>query len=121
LFNSWLGGNKEYAQRWQKPGDEKTTNVPSMIYPDDPSRDMFYQYSTATIENGDNIRLQDLNLSYSFNRAKYKRLPFENLQLFVYANNLGIIWRANKANLDPDYPTGYPAPKSASIGLKINF
>ncbi|WP_158993856.1 SusC/RagA family TonB-linked outer membrane protein [Mucilaginibacter sp. L196] len=121
LFNSWLGGNKEFAQRWQKPGDEKVTNVPSMVYPDYPSRDQFYQYSTATVEKGDNIRLQDISLSYSFTKKQYRQLPFDNVQIFVYANNLGIIWRANKLGLDPDNPTGYPSPRSISFGFKTNF
>jgi len=121
LFNSWLGGNREFAQRWQKPGDEKFTNVPSMVYPDDQSRDLFYQYSQATVVRGDNIRLQDISLSYNFNKKVYRNLPFDNIQVFAYANNLGIIWRANKLNLDPDYPTGYPTPRSISFGLKTNF
>ena len=121
LFTSWLGGNKEFAQRWQKPGDEKTTNVPAMVYPDNQSRDTFYQYSEATVVKGDNIRLQDLNLSYNFDKKVYRNLPFNNIQVFIYANNLGIIWRANKLDLDPDYPTGYPTPKTLSFGLKINF
>jgi len=119
--NGWLGGNAEYAQRWQKPGDEKFTNVPSIIYPDDPSRDTFYEYSSATVEKGDNIRLQDISLNYSFDKIQYKGLPFNNLQIYVYANNIGILWRANKLHLDPDYPTGYPSPRSISLGLKANF
>lgn len=121
LFNNWSGGNKEYAQRWQKPGDEKNTNVPSMVYPDNPVRDQFYQYSSATVVKGDNIRLQDVSLNYNLDRQLYQNLPFKNIQVYFYANNLGIIWRANKLNLDPDYPTGYPSPKSIALGLKANF
>ncbi|MBB6107812.1 TonB-linked outer membrane protein, SusC/RagA family [Mucilaginibacter lappiensis] len=120
LFNNWLGGNKEYAQRWQKPGDEKVTNVPSMVYPANSSRDVFYQYSDATVVKGDNIRLQDVSLNYTFDKRVYRNLPF-NIQVYLYANNIGILWRANKLNLDPDYPTGYPSPKSISLGVKANL
>ncbi len=121
LFNSWLGGNREFEARWKAPGDEKHTNVPSMVYPADQTRDGFYQYSQATVEKGDHIRLQDVSLSYSFDKLRFKRLPFNSLQIYAYANNLGILWRANKLKLDPDYPVGTPSPKTISIGLKTNF
>ncbi|MFA6084217.1 SusC/RagA family TonB-linked outer membrane protein [Mucilaginibacter sp.] len=121
LYNNWLGGNREFAARWQAPGDEKHTNVPSIVYPADQTRDGFYQYSQATVEKGDHIRLQDISLGYSFDKLRFKGLPFNSLQVYAYANNLGILWRANKLKLDPDYPTGTPSPKTISIGLKTNF
>ncbi|WP_185965636.1 SusC/RagA family TonB-linked outer membrane protein [Flavobacterium zepuense] len=121
LFSNWIGGNREFASRWQKTGDESLSNVPSMIYPADPDRDTFYNLSEATVEKGDNIRLQDVSLSYDLSQKRLKWLPVQNLQLYAYANNLGIIWRANKLNLDPDYPTGTPAQKTFSLGLKADF
>jgi hypothetical protein len=120
LFYSWYG-NKEFVQRWQKPGDEKTTNVPSMIYPADYSRDNFYAGSEITVDKGDFIRLQDINISYDIDKSQYEKLPLTHFQVYVYLNNLGIIWKANKHDLDPDNPTGYPAPFTASFGVKANF
>jgi hypothetical protein len=110
-----------------KPGDEKTTNVPSMVYPFDYDRSYFYEYSSINVDNGDNIRLQDINLSYDFNKAAYPRLPFNNLRLFLYANNIGILWRANHDGIDPDaVPTAgsnttMPNPRSISFGIKGTF
>lgn len=116
LFYNWQG-NSDYTQRWQKPGDEKITNVPSMVYPADYDRDQFYTYSEATVGNAGTIRLQDLRLGYRFTRVN----PFKALEVYAYASNLGIIWRANKWGIDPDYGTGIPAPKTLSIGLKADF
>ncbi|HEY4154729.1 MAG TPA: SusC/RagA family TonB-linked outer membrane protein [Puia sp.] len=62
---SGLGGNKEYADRWQKPGDEKHTQVPSFIYPANSSRDGFYQDAEINALKGDHFRLQYINLEYS--------------------------------------------------------
>jgi len=121
LFSSWLGGNKEFANRWRNPGDEVFTNVPSMVYPANQSRDSFYQRSEVTVVKGDHIRLQDISLSYTFDRKAQRGLPFNSLQIYAYANNIGILWRANKLHLDPDYPIGYPSAKSISLGLKANF
>jgi TonB-dependent starch-binding outer membrane protein SusC len=120
LFNYWAM-NTEFTDRWQKPGDEKLTNVPSMTYPSNYYRDQFYIHSEALVEKGDNVRLQDIRLSYDFNFSSFQSKVVEGLQLFVYANNVGIIWRANDKGIDPDYGFGIPAPHNYSFGLKANF
>ncbi|MCX2486788.1 SusC/RagA family TonB-linked outer membrane protein, partial [Pedobacter sp. MR2016-24] len=40
----------EYASRWQKPGDELVTNVPSFTYPTDGNRDSFYYFSEINVQ-----------------------------------------------------------------------
>ncbi|WP_345949032.1 SusC/RagA family TonB-linked outer membrane protein [Mucilaginibacter sp. PAMB04274] len=120
LYSGWVG-NSDYSLRWQKPGDEKTTNVPSMIYPNDPNRDEFYAYSDATVAKADNIRLQDIRIGYQLEKNRQAWLPFNSLQFYIYASNLGILWRANKWHIDPDYGSGFPAPRTVSLGLKADF
>lgn len=120
---AYLRVNKDYDLRWQNPGDEQHTKVPSLIYPFSSSRDQFYQASDANVEKADHIRLQDISLSYTLNRSHHPKLPFSNLQLYLYANNIGIIWRANHSGLDPDAVPGgsntvMPTPRSFAIGLK---
>jgi TonB-linked SusC/RagA family outer membrane protein len=122
-----LDPNSDYTLRWQKPGDEKTTSVPSFIYPSDPNRAMFYEYSNILVQNGDNIRLQDIRLSYDFNVKSWHQNSFNSLQAYVYASNLGILWRANKYGLDPDAGSTsfgghqFPNPFSIALGVKANF
>ncbi len=112
----------DFNKRWKKPGDEKHTDVPSMIYPEDPNRDYFYNYSQVLVNKGDNIRFQDISFSYALDKHKISRLPFSRAQLYIYINNLGIIWRANKYGIDPDYPDGgIPAPRTFAVGLKGDF
>ena len=50
-----------------------------------------------------------------------QRLPIQGLQFYVYANNIGILWRANHEQIDPDNTTGYPAPRTIAAGFKIDF
>jgi TonB-linked SusC/RagA family outer membrane protein len=119
LFNNWVGYS-DFASRWQKPGDEKNTNVPSMVYPANSARDDVYDYSNATVEKGDNIRLQDIRLSYQL-KSLWSRLPFRGLEVYGYASNLGILWRSNKEWLDPDYGTAIPDPRAYSLGFKAEF
>ncbi len=120
LFRYW-SMNTEFAQRWQKPGDELKTNVPSMIYPANSLRDNFYAYSEATVEKGDNIRLMDIRIGYDFSNSRLRKSLFKDTEIYFYANNLGILWRANKLGIDPDYGTYIPAPASFSLGFKTNL
>lgn len=120
LYNNWLG-HGDFAGRWQKTGDELSTSVPSMVYPVDPSRDDFYNNSAVLVEKADNIRLQDLNLSYSINGNQLKTRPFRSLVLTAYVRSLGILWKASKQDLDPDYFGTYPAVTTFSFGLKVNL
>jgi TonB-linked SusC/RagA family outer membrane protein len=121
LYSGTSGtGHSDFALRWQKPGDEKITNVPSMIYPLNANRESFYLRSGTLIEKGDHIRLQDIQLAYSLSKRQFHRLPFQNVKLYAYASNLGVIWRANDKGLDPDAGT-YPQPRSLALGLKIDL
>ncbi len=115
LFDSW-DGHADFAKRWQQPGDELATTVPSMQYPNDSYRDLFYQHSSNNIVKGDLIRVQNIRLGYSFTISNSKIKG----QLYIGANNVGLIWRKNKENLDPDY-LDLPAPRVISVGGNINF
>ena len=120
LFNDGIG-HSDFAKRWQNPGDEKTTHVPSMVYPNDVSRDEFYLSSTVNVDRGDHIRLQFINLSYDLDKSLLKGFPFQTVQWYLNASNLGILWKANKDGLDPDFANSTPAPKTFAFGIKANF
>jgi len=122
IQNSAWGGSADYTMRWQNPGDEKFTNVPSLPASANIGRDYVYQNSDILVEKGDHIRLQDIRLTYNFSKQAIKTSALKNVQLYIYANNIGIIWRANKNNIDPDYgSTNVPNPKSIAFGLNIGF
>lgn len=126
VFSGHDAGNVDYTSRWQKAGDELRTNVPSMIYSTDPNRDAFYNLSEVLIEKGDHIRLQDMRFGYELMRGKHARPFARSVKIFVYGSNLGILWRANKSGIDPDYPrqssflSGKPG-KTLGGGMKVDF
>lgn len=112
----------DFAARWQKPGDETKTDVPSMQYPVDASRDDFYANSSTLVEKGDHIRLQFITLSYTFALHRQGKFPASNLQLYANVTNLGILWRANKRGIDPDYATtAIPPSKAYALGIRISL
>lgn len=114
-------GSPDYERRWQHAGDEKFTNVPSMTYPPDPNRDEFYQNSEVLIEKGDHIRLQDFQLSYDWDKQAHPGLPVQLIRFYLYANNVGILWKANHAGVDPDYIQGMPEPRTLAVGVRIDY
>lgn len=116
----YLRENAGYTQRWQKPGDEKFTSVPSFVYPSNTLREQFYQFSSATVEKGGMIRLQDINLSYDLKASWLNKSIVRGLRVFANVDNVGLIWKANKAGLDPDY--GYIPPRRSYVfGIKSSF
>ncbi len=119
LFNGW-NGNADYAKRWRKPGDELHTYVPSIIYPDDYYRDYFYTNSSVLVERADNIELEYIDLSYQLNHI-HRRLGFKDIRLYLYANNLGAVWRANKDGFDPDYPNSLKPGPNYTLGITAQF
>ena len=119
LFNDWRG-HSDYALRWQNPGDESHTDIPSISYQTNSSRDQFFEGTSILVERGDHVRLQYINLAYDIKNIKY----IKTLQCYVNANNLGTLWKANNVGVDPDFNLGfnrYVTPPNYSIGLRAQF
>jgi hypothetical protein len=125
-YNSILQGQGydygSFSQRWQAPGDELHTHVPSMPAQRNIFRDNVYNYSSVLAKRADNIRLQDFNLGYTFRGVQINNFRLNQFQVFIYANNLGILWKASKGKIDPDYANSdYPPVKTIAAGVKLNF
>ncbi|TXE03069.1 SusC/RagA family TonB-linked outer membrane protein [Algoriphagus aquimarinus] len=114
------GGHADFALRWQQPGDETATQVPAMPENRDGFRDTFIRNSSALVEKGDHIRLQDIRLGYSFPRQSKGLKAFRNAEVFLYANNIGMIWKATDSEWDPDFGTNLPL-RSLAAGLQLDF
>lgn len=120
LAGRW--GHADYGLRWRQPGDEQRTSVPSVpTYgaSNITNRDNFYLYSEALVESGDHIRLQDVRLSYWIDRISGWN-ALSRLELYMYANNLGILWKASNTDLDPDFRIQKPI-RTIAFGVNLNF
>lgn len=112
-------GHADYYNRWQKPGDELHTDVPAFEYPVGSGNNV-YRNSSILMERGDHIRLQDIRLGYDLPHAG--QLGFDRIHIYLYASNLGFIWRANKHKLDPDLGgNSIPIPRNFAFGLTLDF
>jgi len=118
--------NRDFSDRWQEPGDELRTAIPSLTYQVNNQRNDFYQYSEVLVERGDHVRLQDIRIGYILGESAFSKISFKSIQVYSYLSNLGIIWRANKFKIDPDVyhvtPShNLPNPFTLSIGIQANF
>lgn len=121
LFGNY-STNVDYLARWQKPGDEMSTNVPSLVYPAVAARDAFYLGSESLVERGDHIRVKYVTLSYDYILQHKNSNNSPVLQFYINANNLGFLWRHTKSGLDPDIQSGVlPTAKSVAFGVRAIF
>ena len=109
----------DFENRWLVPGDETRTDIPSLPANSNTLRDTFYNHSQVRVKRADNIRLQDVRVSYNFN-TNALRFPINRLEWYFYANNLGMIWKASDDRLDPDFRTMRPL-RSIATGIRVEF
>jgi len=106
-------GHSDYALRWQQPGDEAHTTVPSFVYPVNTQRGNFYRNAAPLATKADLVRLQYITLSYDLVKPATR--------FFINANNLGLLWRANHYGIDPEYTGGLPPSMTLAIGARISL
>ena len=119
LFNQGRG-HSDFEMRWQQPGDELITNIPSMIFPNPTTnRDRFFNSSEVTVEKADHVRLSYLYLSY-----RPRITSGLGIEIYGNATDLGIIWRANKKGIDPDVGRSIyslPSRPTYTLGIRLNL
>lgn len=123
LINSRVG-HSDYALRWQNPGDELHTDIPSELLTSNSARDQFFLGSEVLVEKGDHVRWQYLTVNYSLDQNNLWNLPIKKLSVYGSVNNLGLVWKANKAGMDPDYSFGNESLKPVttySVGFRAHF
>lgn len=122
-----------FFDRWMQPGDEKYTNVPSIV--DVLTADGFkskypynsYNYSTERVAKGDFVRLKTISLTYKIPKYLLQRTKFlSDVSLTVAGSNLWLVYADKKLNgQDPEfYNTGgvaQPLARQFTIALNIGF
>ncbi|WP_316799729.1 SusC/RagA family TonB-linked outer membrane protein [Pedobacter frigidisoli] len=124
-YSGVLGRQEDLAYRWKVPGDEATTNVPGLSGINNNSI-LRYRYSDALVRKADNVRLQQISLSYNLPKQYLPKNMIKSLSLSANIRNLGIIWRANKDGIDPEYLnsanySNLPPTTSYVFGLNASF
>ncbi|WP_442591431.1 SusC/RagA family TonB-linked outer membrane protein [Pedobacter sp. AW31-3R] len=119
--------NADIAKRWQKPGDEAFTTVPGAAGNAAATSLLRYQQSDINVLKGDYIRLRELSLTYAIPLERFTNIA-KTADFGFSVRNLGLLWRANKEGIDPDFTSGLssntlglPAAVSYNFSLNVNF
>ncbi|RKR81461.1 TonB-linked SusC/RagA family outer membrane protein [Mucilaginibacter gracilis] len=120
-----------FLKRWEKPGDELTTNVPSILdkysaaqldgYPYNN-----YNYSSARVADGGFVRLKTVSLSYAIKPQYLAKLGITNAALSFATNNVWLIYSDSALNgKDPEFfgsgGVALPIPRQFTLSLKVGF
>ena len=94
----------EFANRWQKPGDEKLTDIPGFKnMKENAERNVdYYLYGNRNMVSASYIKIRDLTFSYAFPRSVTGRLKIEGLSLRAGMSNI-MLWKANNYGIDPEF------------------
>jgi hypothetical protein len=126
-----LGGNinLDFLNRWQKPGDEKTTDIPRYLSVENSSGRsiQYYQNADINVVSASYFKLREAALSYNLSPAVLRWLKVQSASLRVQVNNI-LLWTANKYGLDPEFQNyqggGYSMPvgqHTITLGANVNF
>lgn len=105
---SLTSGNthSDFAKRWQKPGDEATTDIPAWVSSATVSGNRryvnYYIYGNTNVVSASYIKLRDITLSYNLPRSVLRRIKTDGITLRVQMGNI-MVWKANKFNIDPEF------------------
>lgn len=125
---------REFLNRWTLPGDEKNTNVPSILdyynYKDlsDSSSYLYsnYNYSTARVADGSFVRLKTASVQYTLSPQWLAPIGAKSLSLSLVATNVWLIYADKKLQgQDPEFfasgGVALPMPRQFTLSAKLGF
>lgn len=96
----------EFKDRWKKPGDELSTNIPSFIANNNLSQSRrsteFYTAGNLNVIDGSYLKARDITLTYQPPQLFVKRMGIERLDFKLQFSNI-MIWKANNYGIDPEF------------------
>lgn len=109
-YNAEANANRDLLDRWMRPGDELTTNIPALIGRGNPAYYYYnshysagypyygaviaqnpyemYDYSDVRVVSADYLKVQMLSLTYEFEKKLLNRIGLSRLALTASCSNL---------------------------------
>lgn len=109
-YSSESNVSRDLLDRWMKPGDEAHTNIPSIMGSGNPAYYYYsshwsdsytytgpkfdgnawtmYDYSTARVASADYVKIQNVSLTYEFDKKMLQQMHLGRLALTFSASNL---------------------------------
>lgn len=126
---------REFVNRWLFSGDENVTNVPTI-----PSQSVLqsygpnnlrraynaYNYSTERVADGGFVRMKNITLGYTLDKAIVDRLGISNVRASLQTTNPFLIYSDSKlGGQDPEFfrsgGVAYPISRLFTFSLNVGF
>ncbi len=134
-YSDMMATPKEFKNRWRVPGDEKITNIPTIVttrqqrsYGGNKLATAYnaYNYSTDRIAKGDFVRLKEISVAYNFPKSLISKFRLNSLSLKAQATNLFLLYADKKLNgQDPEFlnagGVASPIPKQWTLTLRVGL
>jgi len=128
-YNGVLGGyitqigtvNKDIENRWRTPGDENRTDIPRVVFAEDPAYNSqtadIYRNADINVIDASNIRLRNISLAYKLPQPIAKKAGMENIRFQFNVENAFTIAKSSTAKY---LLNGYMSPNYV-WGVYLNF
>lgn len=131
--------HSDLLNRWKRPGDELTTNIPGFVLDDKTEYNLYvpipstvslnsyemYNYSDIRVVKGDFLRCRNLSLSYVFPSKFVQDLGLATMSCTFNVTNPLTICSSKFRGQDPEQEgtggTALPIIKTYTFSLNINF
>jgi TonB-linked SusC/RagA family outer membrane protein len=119
--------NADFLNRWQNPGDEANTNIPSYVASQSANSRRNVAYYTSgniNVVSASYIKLRDVTLAYNLKPELLRTLHIQKASVFVQGTNF-LVWAANHDGIDPELPSqssgSAMTTHSYSLGINVSF
>lgn len=126
---------KEFVDRWQRPGDEKYTNIPGLLEAQDYKGSFnpwwsqepykfaehiwqMYDNSNVRVVNGDYLKLQSLSLRYVFPKRLCHKMGVKNMYMSLSGSNLFTLC---SKDLKGQEPTQSGSANQINLGVRPTY
>ena len=128
-YNSALNGyvtqisavNKDIVNRWRNPNDELTTNIPKVVFAEDPAYNSqsaeIYRYADINVLDAANMRLRNISLAYKVPQLMAKKAGLSNVRFQFNVENAFTLAKSKTAKY---LLNGYLTPNYV-LGAYLNF
>ncbi|MDR2284703.1 MAG: SusC/RagA family TonB-linked outer membrane protein [Sphingobacterium sp.] len=120
--------SQEWVDRWRKPGDELTTDIPKLedsafegaVSGNLPYNATMYDNSDLRTVKGNFVRLQNLSISYDYFTPKLRAMGIQNIRMMLQGNNL-YVWKDSKLKGQDPEAQGSKMSYSQSNSVAVSF
>ncbi|MNG65996.1 TonB-dependent Receptor Plug Domain protein [compost metagenome] len=124
-YAALVGSDKTFVNKYVNDVLAGKPDIPGFALPDETNLYLWDRYSEALssqVEKSSYIEFKELSLGYKLSNRWTEAIRLNNVNLFVQARDLGLIWRANSKGYNPDWLPGTMRPaQSYTFGINFQF